>query len=522
MIQKCKNCGQWVKAEKRDMAARAFEPIKENLNSRGGLFEKVGDVVGLKQIGRCLDRAQRAPMDLLRGATDAVLGDKYFFCCSCGNTWSEDDDLEDLTLEYEEEQREINLVEELTDRCMQMSSATDVEKQSFVNELQSALPFIQKEKHRKQLFDILAFSQFKLLNATNKALDAVAESLKLMDDPNTHSLKGVIMGKGRTAEEKYKVLQELIQHRGDSLFFTASEMEHYLAMQNQEYVEHFLRIPYAQRKFLVVDDGLKFLPNSFKVLAINDIPTDLQFPDGHPIEKQMYICHPYNNNYYLPIGDYQLMLFHDEVKEMCVLLQGLGAKRIQISDVHSNDSSLSQERNLKMNAGGENKTSGAGVSGELFYESDEYLRIKSELCRTQECEIRSIFPCVPEGLVWYSHRIDWQRMAQQRLMGLLHHHDYLSTAKNSMMTDREKRQLEVDFKALLVKGHAGIDVGKEKIFNEVAEHTWELNVDFYPLSAYSNKGSNQNLIEEKNKNLIYYVSGAIIAILTIIIILLLL
>lgn len=118
-------------------------------------------------------------------------------------------------------------------------------------------------------------------------------------------------------------------------------------------------------------------------------------------------------------------------------------------------------------------------------ESEEYLKIKKEFVRNQEFERASKLPCVPEGLVWYSHRADWQQMALQRNQGtLIHHHDYLSIQKNTLVNDNEKRQLEADFKTLMAKGYGKVDMDKSRLFKENSDYTFELNVDFYPLSAY--------------------------------------
>lgn len=118
-------------------------------------------------------------------------------------------------------------------------------------------------------------------------------------------------------------------------------------------------------------------------------------------------------------------------------------------------------------------------------ESEEYLRIKNEFVRNQEFERSSILPCVPEGLVWYGHRADWQQMALQRNQGtLIHHHDYLSIQKNTLVNENEKKQLEADFKTLMAKGNGKVDMEKVRLFKENSDYIFELNVDFYPLSAY--------------------------------------
>lgn len=486
MIQRCKNCGEWVKAEERNTINRALNPINEAFESEGGAMEKVGDLFGLKGLGRAMDRASRLPLDVVKGTTDAVFGDKYHFeCQNCGEKWSTDNELDDETEEYEK----VLVIKKFVDRSMTLSNASEDEKIKFVNELLAFLPSVSGNDLRAILFDTLAFSQFKLLGNVNEALNAISESLKLYDNPNTHALRGVILGEGRTPNDKYKTLQELIyckesEKRGP-FFFTQQEYLTKLEEQNLHYAEHFLEIPQNQRRFLVIDNELHYLPDSFKVLTINSIPTELQFPVGHPIEKRMYICHPLKPKMYLPVEDYQLELFRDEVKELCVLLQALGAKKLSITDNRSNEKSLGQEKKLDIEAGGGVKTTEVKAKGAMSSDSEEYLRIKNEFVRNQEFERSSILPCVPEGLVWYGHRADWQQMALQRNQGtLIHHHDYLSIQKNTLVNENEKKQLEADFKTLMAKGNGKVDMERGRLFKENSDYIFELNVDFYPLSAY--------------------------------------
>lgn len=511
MIQRCKNCGEWVEAEEREALDRAINPICENLESEGGFFEETGSLFGLKGLGRAIDRMSRLPFDVVRGATESVLGDKYHFHCdNCDNEWSTDNESEDETEYYVEVLKQCNLVKGYIDKSIKLIKAPWNERVRFVNELSASLPSISIIDLRTALFDTLAFSQFKLLGNTNEALNAISESLKLKesfklkDNPSTHALHGVILGEGRTPNDKYKALQELIYCKDleneAPLFFTKQEYLKKLEEQNLHYAEHFLDIPQNQRKFLVIDNELHYLPDSFKVLTINSIPTEIQFPVGHPIEKQMYICHPLKPNMYLPVEDYQLELFRDEVKELCILLQTLGAKKLIITDSRSNEKSAKIGDELGGEFGGGVKSNEAKVNGRFYSDNEEYLKIKNEFIRNQEFTKSSILPCVPEGLIWYSHRADWQQMALQRTQGtLVHHHDYLSVQKNTLINENEKKQLEADYKNLMVKCNVKMDTNKSRLFKESSNYTFELNVDFYPLSAYK-KISNISINEQLGSN----------------------
>ena len=479
MIQRCKKCGKWVQGELIDKA----------IDSENNEFENIFKFIKLGKVGKQLDNIFNFPIKV---TGKLFLGEQYYFYCSnCNKEWL------DKTENVEKEKKLIDLK---IKTCLAFSNATNKEKEDFVLDLQETLLKITYKEQLAQLYQVLAFSQFKLLGNVNEALNAISESLRLYNAPNAHALRGVILGEGRTPNDKYKILQELIyckeSEKKEPFFFTQQEYLTKLEEQNLHYAKHFLEIPQNQRKFLVIDNELHYLPDSFKVLTINSIPTELQFPAGHPIDKQMYICHPLKPKMYLPVEDYQLELFRDEVEELGVLLQALGAKKFSITDNRSNEKSLDQKRRLNIEAGGGVKIQEANVKGSMYSESEEYLKIKNEFIRNQEFERSSKLPCVPEGLIWYSHRADWQQMALQRNQGtLIHHHDYLSIQKNTLVNDNEKRQLEADFKTLMAKGNGKVDMDKSRLFKENSDYTFELNVDFYPLSAYKNN----NFITESLK-----------------------
>ena len=72
---------------------------------------------------------------------------------------------------------------------------------------------------------------------------------------------------------------------------------------------------------------------SFNVMPYESVPSGIIFPAGHYVDNVLYICHPYRQNHYLPFEDYQATLFEDELDEYKKLLQGLGAKTIEIEEV---------------------------------------------------------------------------------------------------------------------------------------------------------------------------------------------
>lgn len=71
---------------------------------------------------------------------------------------------------------------------------------------------------------------------------------------------------------------------------------------------YFTQIDYNTRKFIFVLGTEKQLPGCYDkdgniqcVFTLNDLPTSIQFPVGHPQANTLYIGHPFKPATYLPL-----------------------------------------------------------------------------------------------------------------------------------------------------------------------------------------------------------------------------
>lgn len=528
MIQKCPNCGAWCSTEKQGFWGRFDRGFGDAAVSGakigraiGSIFGKSGEKAGLF-LGGSASGGTFAPAN---GLLEAFTGDNYHFeCPECGYTWSTDDEEDDQTAEYEHEQK----ILELRDEFPTVSHSQYTEKQQYIKDLRILLASpLNTNAASAVLYDTLAAAYYAI-DDRNSALQAVNSSLKLFEDDNTRILKGMIMGKGRNGQDAYSALQEMVYfkqpERSESPFFTNEQIAEEFSHLQSSYAQSFLSIPQQQRKYLVIRDELTYLPQSFRVLPMSEIPTGMNFPVGHPVNDTLYVCHPYKPDTYFPYDSYEVDMLRDEMNEFKSIMDCLGARRIEFHDIVENEQQSSQGSNMSVHGGGNYADKyAAHASYESQRSTDEFKRLYDEFAENKDFALAGT-PAIPRDLVWYPHRIDWKRDCESRLAGRLLHNDFvITTSASESTTETERKKIEADLKILMFSGEGG---GKgEKTFSLKRERSrmWKVSVDFYPLSDYEKKESVEPLQlasmpsekPQQKQNWLMWLMGGIILILII-------
>ena len=530
MIQRCPECGQWCEVEKDGFFSKASRGFNNAAVGGGTIGASIGSIFGKtgEKVGAALGggAAGGSGLGFLNAAAESLFGDDYQFVCpNCGHEWSTDDPEDDQTEEYE---RDV-ATKELRDKYPSMIHASRQEQQEFIKELQHQLSDEDNtDMQSAVLYDTIA-AAYQLIGDKNSALKAVNSSLALFEDDNTRVLKGVIMGIGRNAQDTYAAMQEVIhfksEGRTESPYLSTSQIEEEFSLLQSSFAQNFLSLPLQQRKHLVVCDELTYLPHSFRVLPIAEIPTDVKFPAGHPVSNALYVCHPYRSDYYIPYETYEVEILRDEIEEFKTIMDHLGAKHIDYSDIFENGEESSSQQNREIHGGGDY----AGqYSAHGSYDSEESSDISRKLRSSLEGSEDFLLagtPTIPRDLVWYGHRMEWQRKCESRLAGRLVHSEFtISTSSSEMTTESERKKIEADLNILLAKVEGGTEGSKSQTLKREKERTWKVNVEFYPLSDYEKKdesaivpmvGNTQPTQESspKKKLDVTWIMGAIILIL---------
>lgn len=506
MIQRCPKCGKWVETCEISSSDRVFLSVGESFSTHskvggeiGGLFGKGGKKIG-KRVAEAITLLD--PATYVKGLADVVLGDKYMFCCdNCGYEWSTDDEENDQTDEYDDwrlEQKWKEGIHELLENTVTLVNENQSQQQNHIKALQSALSseYINEYKDLKgSIYDALAYSYLIYLDDRRSASDFIDKSLELYpEDPVSKSIKGMIRTDTDNPLDSYESMKYLINYKDintESAYshFTIQQLEERFDKTANTYVTKFLDIPQNSRRFLVIDDKFSILPDSFVVLPRNNIPQDICFPSGHPQLYQLYVVHPYKSNEYIPYKDYQLSLFTDEIREFLWIMECLGANSISFAESQMEEKNTEKQRTAKTEGG----ASYGGYAAKGSYErggvNSEYIELKKELSESKKFDITPYtLPYIPKDIVWYQHRPDWLRNCDSRKAGRLKKASFkFSTRHITATSEQERKKIEADLQILLVKANGNHEQEEKVSLRSEENHTWAIDVEFYPLSEYHDK-----------------------------------
>ena len=260
---------------------------------------------------------------------------------------------------------------------------------------------------------------------------------------------------------------------------------------------YFARIPYNTRKFIFVLGTEKQLPGCYDkdgniqfVFTLNDLPTSIQFPVGHPQANTLYIGHPFKPATYLPFENATEQLFMERVHELCYLGQCLGANEIRIKRLRGLDTASSEAKQLAVtgeldvkavNVGG---SFGRNTAVQNSYSSKDGMEMVQTYLPTKQ-------PYCPDDLVWLDSETSWQALVKQRLNGnILSYSLHLSSSESVSMTSSKVLSVKASFEYLVTKVSGTYDSKSDKTFSKTEEIEWEIDMQFKPLQDFEDDNVN--------------------------------
>ena len=259
----------------------------------------------------------------------------------------------------------------------------------------------------------------------------------------------------------------------------------------------FSKIPYNTRKFIFVLGTEKQLPGCYDkdgniqfVFTLNDLPTSIQFPVGHPQANTLYIGHPFKPATYLPFENATEQLFMERVHELCYLGQCLGANEIRIKRLRGLDTASSEAKQLAVtgeldvkavNVGG---SFGRNTAVQNSYSSKDGMEMVQTYLPTKQ-------PYCPDDLVWLDSETSWQALVKQRLNGnILSYSLHLSSSESVSMTSSKVLSVKASFEYLVTKVSGTYDSKSDKTFSKTEEIEWEIDMQFKPLQDFEDDNVN--------------------------------
>ena len=503
ILNKCPNCGTWCEAESKGLIGRLFSGWG---NSIVDASETGGKYLG--GLGEFAGAAIGTYTGAINGVFEAVAGDKFQFeCPRCGAKWSTDEESDDESNLYHFECEVSELLEQFSD--IVNKGKDDVE--AYIRRVQAKLSDSRNSVLTRLYLNNLMAAAYNEQGDSAKANSFIKAAMEIKPEFLLSTvLRGYIMGIGRNSADALVALKSLIRYKefdsDDQVLYTEAQFHDRFVEIQHKYSSDFLSIAPEQRRFLYLidgnlDDKLKVLPETVKILPLSHLPTDLELL-GVPQDNMLYICHPYKGNLYIPSDEYQLELLRDELHEFCHIMECLGAKRITLSDTHANQQCEAGTHSTNINAGGSYKEySGSAHVGQQVSQSlDTMFQKELAECREFLCT-PDLRPYCPSDLAWYSHRQEWQRKVSSRLEGRLIKDTYnISTSHSETISGAKKLAIEAEVKALGASLNADYNNESDFSIKQSESYSQQIEVEFYPINSYTKVASTSSVTEpEKQK-----------------------
>jgi len=391
------------------------------------------------------------------------------------------------------DEHEKNLVNELWDEySMVVARKPEDTDEKYFSLIKEYISYLEKEfSSMPESVQPLALKMQACLNLSaeldDRAIDNILQYKKLFgEDEELNFIYGWITGcSSVTFGGTYNEYQayKWIFNRDISKFRFISKETVYDIQEcaKTSLSENFLKYDYNDRRFLVIDSSMSYLDSgNFIVLPKNHLPAEIQFPLGHPQERELYVCHPYNRNMYIPYESYEFELFKDKMSELILVLQTMGAVSVKISDTKDLESHKDDKRHIAVQSSVKAKVNALNSELDHKRESDEFAKLRHAYETVSKFKPQRM-PYIPDNLVWYPHQVEWQRLFELRKNGMMEYQVSLSVAQETRVSTTKQLELKADFQALILKTNAGVNIDTESMFEKKELSEWMLDVKFASL-----------------------------------------
>ncbi|MBR3628031.1 MAG: hypothetical protein IKN42_04200, partial [Elusimicrobia bacterium] len=221
--------------------------------------------------------------------------------------------------------------------------------------------------------------------------------------------------------------------------------------------------------------------DDFLMIDIDNLPKNMNFPKGHPIEGELYVGHPFSPNNYLPLQDHELVFTEDKIREFCDFVEELGATEVYAETMSYIDES--GRRETENIYGGKFELKGYGIEGE--YEKSNDMKFENELrkiVKIHEMFSPNQYPKLAENLYWYNQEPSWQRLYKKRMRGaIIDRSETISTSKSSMVQEKEYININGELKILVASLGGKYSKLENREYHQNRDVEISLHVIFEPL-----------------------------------------
>ena len=284
-------------------------------------------------------------------------------------------------------------------------------------------------------------------------------------------------------DKKLQARKNLLYAMGSdnaNIVLQAREVFDYCEEELKETWEHYTKkVDYNNRQYILPVKVIEGCADAeIETFPIDKLPSDIQFPVGHPKINILYMGHPYRPHIYIPYNESEDSLFVDKVQEFCYLLQCLGAEEIRMLSIKGKSVNELSKNSFYAEFGCSGKIYGGDAKGGYSKEKQSEGETRQHLEMLQRFEPDKP-PFIPEGLIWYPNNVQWQRLAKSRIDGnLLEHSENISTEETSLFSEQSEKELQAHFKALIVKANVGAKTSSSEELKRHTKTEWRVEVKF--------------------------------------------
>lgn len=282
-------------------------------------------------------------------------------------------------------------------------------------------------------------------------------------------------------------------------------------IKESDAVDESDRYYYIRENHFVKQSGERFLtinpdancvyPMDSSLTLLRSIPEGVILPDNKFEKGEIYISHPADNSIFFPATSYRYDVMKDELDDIIVFLQKLGAKTICIHGVEQIETKSGIQSLMKMAFGVNTGERNCEISNSSTTSDSTF----NKLSRMYSKEIKSELLHLPEidNILlskWGPIRKEWNAIPQMREHGILEYNLEIMCSSISSNNNIHVDKIEAEYRQLCVKTSASVNREAIKSFRNEAHLGFIIHVEFYPMSEYerfkSPKDKNPSLLRK--------------------------